>query len=115
MAKDQLPSAKERRRLLAQKTSVLTEVGGRFLKKGRWGEALECLSAVGDAAGMQYLAGQALEAGDLFTWRRALEALGQEPSAQGLGQMKVRAQELGKFTYARATQAMLEPGEESKP
>ncbi len=115
MAKDQLPAAKERRRLLAQKASGLGEAGGRFLKDGRWGEALECLAAAGDAAGIKDLAGQALEAGDLFTWRRALEALGEEPSRQELGQLKARAEELGKFTFARAAQAILEPVEETKP
>ncbi|MFH1033442.1 MAG: hypothetical protein V1806_02960 [Pseudomonadota bacterium] len=114
MARDQLPSAKERRRLLAQKAPSLAETGGRFLKEGRWGEALECLSAAGATDQLRDLAGQALDAGDLFTWRRVLEALGQEPSAQELGQLKARAEELGKHTFARAAQVILEPADEQK-
>jgi hypothetical protein len=115
MAKDQLPSAKDRRRLLAQKASGLGEAGGRFLKLGRWGEALECLAAAGHKAGIEDLAAQALEAGDLFTWRRALEALGQEPSLTDLGRLQARAEELGKHAFARTAQAILEPPEEQKP
>jgi hypothetical protein len=115
MARDKMPAAKERRRLLAQNASSLAEAGGLFLRQGRWGEALECLNAAGDTAALKDLAGQALAAGDLFTWRRTLEALGQEPSPSDLGQLKSRAEELGKFTFARAAQAILEPSDEQKP
>jgi len=115
MAQDHLPSAKERRRLLAQKAGGLAEIGGRFLKEGRWGEALECLGATGDLAGLNDLASQAQEAGDLFTWRRALEALSQEPAPADLARLKQRAEELGKLSFAAAAQAILEPGDEQKP
>ncbi|MBI5522769.1 MAG: hypothetical protein HY910_09085 [Desulfarculus sp.] len=115
MARDQLPPAKERRRLLAQKAGTLAQAGAGFLREGRWGEALECLAAAGDRAGLDELAGQALEAGDLFTWRRVLEALGREPDPQGLAQLKAKAQELGKQGFALAAQDLLEPGDEPKP
>lgn len=115
MARDHLPSAKERRRLLEQKAGGLAQAGAGFLAEGRWGEALECLAAAGDQAGLNELAGQALEAGDLFTWRRALEALGQEPGPEGLGQLKARAQQLGKLSFAQAAQNILEPSDEAKP
>lgn len=115
MARDHLPTAKERRRLLEQKGGGLAQAGARFLAEGRWGEALECLAAAGDTAGLGDLAGQALDAGDLFTWRRALEALGREPDPEGLDQIQARAQELGKLTFARAARKILEPVDETKP
>lgn len=115
MAKETVPPAKERRRLLAQKASSLADAGGQCLKQGRWGEALECLNAAGASASLQDLAAQALEAGDLFTWRRALEALGQTPSRQGLEQIKAKAEALGKSTFARTAEALLEPPVEVKP
>ena len=114
MARDALPAAKERRRLLAQKAAGLGQMGLGFLKEGRWGEALECLMAAAHQAGLRELASQALAAGDLFTWRRAWEALGQTPPAQELEQLKDRAQELGKLGFAQSAQAILEPPEQTK-
>jgi len=115
MGKDQLPTAKDRRRLMTQKANGLAEIGGRFLKEGRWGEALECLAAAGDQAGLDDLAQQALAAGDLFTWRRAGEVLGREISAEDLLRLKTRAEDLGKHAFGRAAQALLEPAERNEP
>ena len=109
MAKDQLPPAKERRRLLAESAGGLGPVGRQFLAQGRWGEALECLATAGDRQGLEDLAGQALMAGDLFCWLRAGEALGCEPSAEELTRLQERAQAAGKLAFAAAAQALLHP------
>ena len=115
MGRDQLPSAKERRKLLSQSSAGLGEIGRRLLREGRWGEALECLQTGHDQEGLRELAGLAMEAGDLFTWRRVLEALEQEPSPEDLAQMRQRAQELGKLAYAQAAEALLQPPDQSEP
>ena len=79
MAKSPIPTSKERRKLLADADPSLSAKGMALLKQGRWGEALQCLNAAGDTGGIDELAALAWEAGDLFFWQQAKEALGQEP------------------------------------
>jgi hypothetical protein len=109
MAKDQTPTAKERRRQLAQPKADMGPAGRHFLAQGRWGEALECLAAAKDQAGLQDLAAQALEMGDLFYFRRAQEALGQPLATADLESLARRARETGKEVFLRGAKSILEP------
>lgn len=109
MAKDQTPTAKERRRLLAQAGADPGKAGRLYLAEGRWGEALECLAAAKDQTGLGELAAQALEAGDFFYFRRAQETLGQPLAAADLERLRAQALAAGKETFARAISAILEP------
>ena len=52
MAKGELPTAKERRDMLAHNSPDLGAAGRALAEAGRWGEALECLDAARDQEGM---------------------------------------------------------------
>lgn len=110
MTRDRLPSAQERRKLLAAASPELGAVGRRYLDQGRWGEALECLEAAGDREGLERLRQAALEAGDYFYWRRALALLGQPQDPAELTRLAEQAQAGGKAVFQAQATAQLESG-----
>lgn len=110
MAKDSAPSARERRRLLAERPAELGPAGRLFLDLGRWGEALECLEAAGDRAGIETLRQAALAAGDHFYWRRALAVLGQAPASAEVAAVAEAARAAGKDRFREQAAAMLASG-----
>lgn len=114
MAAKTIPTAKERRRLLAEGSANLSRIGQEYLSAGRWAEAQECLEAAGDLQPLATLATQALAAGDFFAWRQALKALGEEPTANDLARLAETAQESGKRAYASSARALLKPQDERK-
>lgn len=114
MASDRMPSAQERRKLLASASPELGAVGRRYLDQGRWGEALECLEAAGDQAGLERLRQAALEAGDYFYWRRAVALLGQTQDPAELTRLADQARAAGKAVFQAQATAQLESGR-SKP
>lgn len=95
-------SAQQRRKLLAEGSPRLAEVGLAFLEAGRWGEALECLAAAGETSGLERLKREAGEVGDYFYAAAAARALGQELDTHQLDQIAQRAEETGKETFAAA-------------
>ena len=107
MSSNNLPSAKERRRMLGEGSASIKQAGLALLAVGRWAEAQECLEAAGQLRELAPLAERALEAGDFFAWRQALWAMGQEPEHTKLAQLAERAAVTGKNAYAVAAQAML--------
>jgi hypothetical protein len=109
MGANNLPTAKERRRMLAEGSSNLKGAGLALLAAGRWAEAQECLEAASQNGELSALAAQALEAGDFFAWRQALRALGQEPQAADLAKLVERATAAGKDAHAAAARALLKP------
>jgi hypothetical protein len=80
----------------------LAEAGQMFLAAGRWGEALECLKAVDDRAGLQELKARALEAGDFFYAGQAAGALDETLSPQELAILAEKAQAAGKQAFFKA-------------
>lgn len=109
MGSKQLPTAKERRRMLAEGSASLKQSGLALLAAGRWAEAQECLEAAGLHGELAALAAQALEAGDFFAWRQAVKAMGQEPQAADLTKLAERAMAAGKDAHAAAARALLKP------
>jgi hypothetical protein len=109
MGSKPLPTAKERRRMLAEGSANLKASGLALLAAGRWAEAQECLEAAGQSGELSALAALALEAGDFFAWRQALRAMGQEPQATDLAKLVERAGALGKDAHAAAARALLKP------
>ena len=112
MAKQQLPAAKDRRRLLADSRPALGEGGRSSLQAERWGEALECLKAAQDREALELLASSALEAGDFFYWTQALQALGREPGADELAELAQNARAAGKTAFADAAEKPQGSGED---
>ncbi|MFH1060982.1 MAG: hypothetical protein V1797_20145 [Pseudomonadota bacterium] len=110
MAKDSPPTARERRKLLAEQPSGLGPTGRALLAQGRWGEALECLEAAGDREGIAELHRAALAAGDYFYWRRALSALGQAPTPAEAEAVAAAAAAAGKARFQEQAAAMLASG-----
>lgn len=110
MAKDSAPTAKERRKLLAESPAGLGAAGRALLAAGRWGEALECLEAAGDREGIAELHQAALAAGDYFFWRRALSALGQAPTPAETEAVTRAAAAAGKDRFRAQAAAMLASG-----
>ncbi len=110
MARDRLPSAAERRKLLSVTSPELGATGRRYLEQGRWGEALECLEAAGDREGLEQTRQAALEAGDYFFWRRALTLLGQPLDPAELTRLADQAQTAGKAVFQVQATAQLESG-----
>jgi hypothetical protein len=109
MAAKSLPTAKERRRMLAEGSANLKASGLALLAAGRWAEAQECLEAAGQRGELAALAAQALEAGDFFAWRPAVKAMDLELDAAGLAKLAERAGSLGKDAHAAAARALLKP------
>ncbi|MFZ5586733.1 MAG: hypothetical protein ACOZHQ_12470 [Thermodesulfobacteriota bacterium] len=110
MAKDSPPSARERRRLLAESPAGLGPTGRLFLDQRRWGEALECLEAAGDREGLEKLRQAALAAGDYFYWRRALAALGQAPAPAEVQALAEAAAAAGKDRFREQAASLLASG-----
>ena len=110
MARDGLPTAQERRKLLAAASPELGEAGRRYLEQGRWGEALECLEAAGDRQGLEQLRQAALDAGDYFFWRRALVLLDQAQESAALTRLADQARAGGKAVFQAQAAAQLESG-----
>ena len=98
---ENLPGAAKRRELLAQGSSELGAAGRALLAAGRWGEALECLTAAGDAQALGELAVKAEEAGDYFFWKGALKALGRKAPDEDGGKILQKAAEIGKPSFAQ--------------
>lgn len=90
----------ERRKLLADASPRLGEVGLEFLEAGRWGEALECLDAAKDSQGLSRIKDMAVQAGDLFYAQAAAHALGEQLSEQELTTLAKQAKEAGKDVFA---------------
>ena len=99
MAADLVTPA-ERRKLLADNSPRLGQVGMAFLEAGRWGEAIECLAAAGDEAGLARIREMAVEAGDLFFAQAAAKALGEELSGHETGALTRQAKQAGKDVFA---------------
>lgn len=109
MGSNQPPTARERRRMLAEGAANLKGAGLALLAAGRWAEAQECLEAAGQTGELAAIAAQALEAGDFFAWRQALRGLGQEPTPADLAKLIERATAGGKLAHAASARAMLNP------
>ncbi len=107
----ELPTAKKRREMLAQGSPELGPAGRALAQAGRWGEALECLSAAEDREGLAQAAAAAAEAGDLFLYRRAKQLLGEEPEPRDLARLAERAEAAGKLSHATAARRLLHQGE----
>ncbi len=107
MAKGELPTAKERRGLLAQDSPELGASGKAFAQAGRWGEALECLEAVDDREGLAAAAAEAAESGDLFLYRRAKQLLGDDLEPRDLARLAEVAEAAGKLSHATAARKIL--------
>ena len=102
MAKqDALPGGAKRREMLARGSAELGPEGKAFLAMGRWGEALECLSAAGEKEALSELAQKAREAGDYFFWKGALRALGQKAPDHEAEEILRKAAESGKPSFAQ--------------
>ena len=97
----QLPGARQRRALVTENSPKLAQAGKEYLAAGRWGEALECLSAAGEKESLIQLAQQAAEVGDIFYWQAALKAMGQKPSADEKDNLARVARESGKLAFAQ--------------
>lgn len=110
MARDRLPTAAERRKLLSVASPELSATGRRYLEQGRWGEALECLETAGDREGLEQVRQAALEAGDYFFWRRALTLLGQSQDPAELTRLAHQALAAGKAVFQGQATAQVESG-----
>jgi hypothetical protein len=100
-ADNRLPkNPQERRRWVAESSPRLAEAGLAFLELGRWGEALECLSAAGNSEGIKQLMEQAAETGDLFYWRQAAKALGLPEDEGAAAVVAQTARAAGKLAFA---------------
>jgi hypothetical protein len=107
MAKGDLITAKERREMLAKNSSDLGAAGRALAQAGRWGEAMECLEAVGDKEGLAQVASAAAESGDLFLYRRAKQLLSQDLEPRDLANLAEAAESAGKLSHATAARKIL--------
>jgi hypothetical protein len=107
MAGGELPTAKERREMLAQDSPNLSEAGRALARAGRYGEALECLEAAGDQNGLAKVASAAAENGDLFLYRRAKQLLGDDLEPRDLASLAEAAEMAGKLSHATAARKIL--------
>ena len=98
---DTLPGAAQRREMLARGSAQLGPAGKAFLTAGRWGEALECLTAANEKDALADLAEQAKKAGDLFYWKGALKALGQKAPEKDAEDIIAKAAEAGKPSFGQ--------------
>ncbi|KMY67923.1 hypothetical protein AAU61_08720 [Desulfocarbo indianensis] len=107
MAKSALPTARERREMLAQNAAGLGAAGRALAEAGRWGEALECLEAAEDREGLAQAADAAVEAGDYFIYRRARQLMSGEPEPRQLARLAEMAEAAGKLSHASAARKLL--------
>ncbi len=112
MADSVLPPPNQRRQMLSEASPRLSEVGRGFLEAGRWGEALECLSAAGDAEALMDLAGQAAEQGDFFYYLSAVRAAGAEPEPGTMEQLARTARQAGLERFAASAEKFTSPVEQ---
>lgn len=107
MAKGELPTAKQRRDMLAQDSPDLGSAGQALARAGRWGESLECFEAAGDREGLAQAAAKGAETGDLFLYRRAKQLLGEDLEPRDLARLAEAAENAGKLSHATAARKIL--------
>jgi Ribonuclease G/E len=107
MAGGELPTAKQRRDMLAQDSPELGAASRAYAQAGRWGEALECLDAAEDREGLAQAAAEAAENGDLFIYRRAKQLLGEDLAPRDLARLAEAAESAGKLSHATSARKIL--------
>lgn len=106
MASKGLPTARERRRMLAESSPRLPEVAREYLSQGRQAEALECLEVAPDNGLAEEIVAGAVSAGDFLLWRRAISLLGRPAQPGELERLAQAAQDQGKSAFAALALAL---------
>lgn len=106
MASSKLPDAAQRRAMLSEQSPKLAQAGKDYLAAGRWGEALDCLTAAGEQEALGELARLAAERGDLFYYLGAMRALDQDPELAVVAEIAQNASQRGLDNFARVAGEM---------
>ena len=103
MADSEQPEFFEKRRFLYSDDVPVDEaiaVGRKFMDAERYSDALEFFDRARSHEDVCRVAEIAMDNGDTAIWRRCKRILGEEPDAPALVKLAVRAEELGKYSFA---------------
>lgn len=104
MAKDSLPTYKQKQQLLYAKQrdpALLSSWGRKLVEHGWLCDAIDFYAAAGDQVGLEQLRRLAREQGDIFLLRRCLTELKVAADEKEWGVLGKQALALGKLQYAR--------------
>ena len=111
MAESNLPHYKMKQQILFAKDAkpqTLAEYGRRYLNAGWLSDALEFFLRAGDKQGLEQIRVQSIKEGDVFIFRRALDALDTSTSNADWRELGENARRLGKLQFAREAFRMAE-------
>lgn len=103
MADDEQPEFFEKRRLLYSDDVPVDEViavGHKFMDVERYSDALEFFDRARSHEDVRRVADLAMDNGDTAIWLRCMRILGEEPDAPTMVKLALRAEELGKYSFA---------------
>lgn len=104
MAEPKLPHYKSKQQILFAKDAkpeMLSDYGRKYLKAGWLSDALEFFARAGDKRGLEEIRAQSLQEGDVFLFRRTLDALTTTAADSEWKQLGENARGLGKLQFAR--------------
>jgi hypothetical protein len=104
MVEPKLPHYKSKQQILFAKDaspSTLSDYGRRYLAAGWLSDALEFFARAGDKQGLEEIRGRSIQEGDVFIFRRTLDALTTTAGDAEWKQLAENARKLGKLQFAR--------------
>ncbi len=104
MGKQDLPHYKQKQQLLFDAdmdAKSLKQWGYRFLEQEWLSDAMMFFQKANEGQGLKLIRNKAIDQGDVFLYKRTIDAMGTPPSSQEWKQLGERAKELGKLQFAR--------------
>jgi hypothetical protein len=104
MIDPKLPHYKSKQQILFAKDAkpeTLSDYGRRYLAVGWLSDALEFFTRAGDQRGLEEIRARSIQEGDVFIFRRVLDAQAQTATDAEWKQVAENARQLGKLQFAR--------------
>jgi hypothetical protein len=104
MVEPKLPHYKSKQQILFAKDAkpeALADYGRRYFAAGWLSDALEFFARAGDKRGLEEIRARSIHEGDVFIFRRTLDALAEPATDAEWKQLAENARKLGKLQFAR--------------
>ncbi len=104
MAEQKLPHYKSKQQILFAKDAkpeTLSDYGRRYLAAGWLSDALEFFARAGDKRGLDEIRARSIQEGDVFIFRRVLDAQAETARDAEWKQLAENARQVGKLQFAR--------------
>lgn len=104
MVEQKLPHYKSKQQILFAKDAkpeTLSDYGRRYLAAGWLSDALEFFARAGDKRGLDEIRARSIQEGDVFIFRRVLDAQAETARDAEWAQLAENARQVGKLQFAR--------------